>query len=83
LSDLQICGQYASPYEISSKSVIGCRDIAFNVFQNGGSPPSCICEISISEQLVCSGGVIFVIRAKFLQNWSNDVGDIAIFRFSR
>jgi len=38
----------------------GCRDIAFNVFQNGVRPPSWVLEIWIFEQPLRSGGPISV-----------------------
>ena len=43
-----VVGQFASPYQISSKSVkLLLRYGDLTVFQNGGRPPSCICRARI------------------------------------
>jgi len=51
----------------------------FNGFQNGGRPPSWICEIRIFLMVGAIKGHILHQRAKFYKDRSNRYGDIAIF----
>jgi len=59
----------------------GCWDIAFNIFQNGGRPPSWM----FKSLIFWSAGNLWRInmchRAKFRQNWPNGFWDIVIFDF--
>jgi len=61
----------------------GCRDIAFNVFQNGGRSPTWIYKRLIFWSAGKLQRTNVCYRAKFRKNWPNDFWDIAIFRFSR
>ena len=51
----------------------------FNGFQNGGRPPSWICEIRIFLIVGAVNGHILHQRTKFYKDLSNRYGDIAIF----
>jgi len=51
----------------------------FNSFQNGGRPPSSICEIRIFLMVCAVKGHILHQHTKFRKDWSNRYGDIAIF----
>ena len=51
----------------------------FNCFQNGGRPPSWICEIRIFLMVCGVKGHILHQRTKFHRDRSNRYGDIAIF----
>jgi len=54
-----------------------CRDMAIKRFQNGGRPPSCICEIQFLTVTMVKRPYL----TKFSKNWSSRCGDIAIFVF--
>jgi len=45
----------------------GCRDIAFNVFQNGGRPPSWIFKNSFIEHFLGFEGLICVSMQNFVE----------------
>jgi len=51
----------------------------FNGFQNGGRPPSCICEIHTFLTVGELKRPILHQRTKFRKDRSNHCGDIAIF----
>ena len=51
----------------------------FNGFQNGGRPPSRICEIRFFLTVVAVKRPILHQRTKFRKDRSNRCGDIAIF----
>jgi len=61
----------------------GCGDIAFNVFQNGGRPPSWI----VKNLIFCTAYKLWRTnmchRTTVRQNRPNGFGDIAIFWFLR
>jgi len=56
-------GQYASSHQISPQSA--AKIWRFNGSQNGGRPPSCVCEIRIFLMVCAVKGHILHQRTKF------------------